>query len=156
MKALYPGSFDPPHHGHLDVIRRAARVCDQLVVGVAVNPEKQPYLPASERCAILRAECAGLANVEVVEYAGATVHWAKAHGIQTLVRGLRSASDLEAEAPMAAIHRSHGYETLFLLCDPALSHISSRMIRQVIAAGLASEAMIPASVLAAIRGRLTS
>jgi len=151
VKALYPGSFDPPHLGHLDVIRRAARVCEHLVVGVAVNPEKKPYLPAQARCEILRAECADLANVDVVEYSGATVHWAKANGVDALVRGLRSASDLEAEAPMAAVHRGHGFETLFLLCDPSLSHISSRVIRQVIAAGLASEAIIPARVLDAIR-----
>ena len=151
MKALYPGSFDPPHLGHLDVIRRAARVCDQLVVGIAGNPEKKPFLPATARCDIVRAECAGLGNVEVVEYSGATVHWAKANGIQALVRGLRSASDLELEAPMAAIHRNLGFETLFLLCDPALAHVSSRMIRQVMAAGLPSDGLIPARALDAIR-----
>ena len=151
VKALFPGSFDPPHLGHLDVIRRAARLCDQLVVGVASNPEKQSYLPAVTRGEILRAECARLGNVEVVQYNGATVHWAKANGIQALVRGLRSAGDLEAESPMAAIHRTFGFETIFLLCDPSLSHISSRMIRQVLAAGLPTDGLIPTGTLAAIR-----
>ncbi len=151
MKALYPGSFDPPHLGHLDVIQRAAKVCDQLVVGVAGNSEKKPFLPAMTRVDILRAECAGLRNVEVVQYSGATVHWAKANGVQTLVRGLRTASDLEAETPMAAVHRANGFETLFLLCDPALAHISSRMIRQVMAAGLSTDGLIPGRAHDAIR-----
>jgi phosphopantetheine adenylyltransferase len=82
---------------------------------------------------------------------GATVTWAKANGIQALVRGLRTASDLENEAPMAAIHRSHGFETLFLVCDPALSHISSRLIRSVLAAGLPTDALMSGRTLDAIR-----
>jgi pantetheine-phosphate adenylyltransferase len=151
VKALYPGSFDPPHHGHIDVIRRAAKVCDQLVVAIAGNPEKKPYLPTMSRVEILRAECAALRNVEVLQYTGATVTWAKANGINALVRGLRTASDLENEAPMAAIHRSHGFETLFLVCDPALSHISSRMIRSVLAAGLPTDALMSGRTLDAIR-----
>lgn len=151
MKAFYPGSFDPPHLGHLDVIKRAAKVCDVLVVGVGGNPEKKPFLPAMTRCEILRAECGGLRNVEVVQYTGATVHWAKSNGVQTLVRGLRSAADLDAEAPMASVHRANGFETLFLLCDPALAHVSSRIIRQVMAAGLSTEGLIPGRVHDAIR-----
>lgn len=151
MKALYPGSFDPPHLGHLDVIRRAARLCDQLVIGVAGNPDKKPFLPAMSRAEVIRAECAALRNVEVVQYTNATAHWAKANGIQVLIRGLRHAGDLEAELPMAAIHRANGFETLFLACDPALSHISSRMIRQVLAAGLSTDGLLPSRALDAIR-----
>lgn len=151
MKALYAGSFDPPHLGHLDVIRRAAKVCDQLVVGVAGNPEKKPFLPSMARAEILRAECAGIANLDVVQYTGATVHWARANGVGVLVRGLRTATDLENEAPIAAVNRSNGFETLFLLCDPALAHVSSRVIRQVMSAGLATDGMIPSRVLDAIR-----
>lgn len=151
MKALYPGSFDPPHLGHLDVIRRAARVCEHLVVGIAANPEKKPYLPAMSRAEIIRAECAAVRNVEVVQYGGATVHWARQNGIAALVRGLRGPADLEAEAAMAAVNRSQGFETLFLACDPALAHISSRLIRQVLSAGLPTEGLIPARVVDAIR-----
>lgn len=151
MKALYAGSFDPPHLGHLDVIRRAAQVCDRLVVGVAGNPEKKPYLPGMARVEVIRAECAALANVEVVQYAGATVAWARANGVQALVRGLRTASDLENEAPMAAVNRANGFETLFLLCDPALSHVSSHIIRQVMGAGLSTDGMLPPRALDVIR-----
>jgi pantetheine-phosphate adenylyltransferase len=151
VKALYAGSFDPPHLGHLDVIKRAASICDQLVIGIAGNPEKKPFLPAMARADILRAECAGLRNVEIVQYSGATVHWARSNGIQTLVRGLRTATDLENEAPLATVNRNNGFETLFLLCDPALAHVSSRMIRQVLAAGLSTSGLIPDRVLDAIR-----
>ena len=151
MKAFYPGSFDPPHLGHIDVIKRAAKVCDQLVVGVGGNPEKKPFLPAMTRCELIRAECAGLRNVEVVQYSGATVHWAKSNGVTCLVRGLRSAGDLEAEAPMATVNRANGFETVFLVCDPALAHVSSGMIRQVMAAGLGTEGLIPGRVHDAIR-----
>jgi pantetheine-phosphate adenylyltransferase len=151
VKALYPGSFDPPHRGHLDIIRRAARICDHLVVGIGNNPEKRPFLPTATRVEILRAECASLRNVEVVQYDQATVRWAEANGVQVLVRGLRSASDQEAESPMATIHRGLGYETLFLLCDPALAHVSSRMIRQVMAAGLPTDDLITPRTLDAIQ-----
>lgn len=153
MKALYAGSFDPPHLGHLDVIRRAARVCERLVVGVAANPDKKPFLPASVRMQLLRESCAGLANVEIASYDGATVLWARANGVQALVRGLRTAADLDNEAPMATVNRANGFETLFLLCDPALAHVSSRIIRQALAAGLSSDGMIPDGVLRAIRER---
>lgn len=151
MKALYAGSFDPPHLGHLDVIRRAARVCDKLVVAVASNPDKKPFLPALSRTEILRAETAQIGNIEIAQISGATVHWAKANQVNTLIRGLRGPADLEAEAPMAAINRSNGFDTLFLLCDPALSHVSSRMIRQVMAANLPTDGLMTQRTVDAIR-----
>jgi pantetheine-phosphate adenylyltransferase len=151
MKALYAGSFDPPHLGHLDIIRRAAAVADQLVVAVAANPEKTPCLPSPVRVGILAAECAGLGNVEVVAFSGATVTWAKANGIACLIRGLRGPADLDAERPMATVNRGFGCETLFLPCDPALGHISSRMIRQVLGAGLPADGLLPARAIEALR-----
>lgn len=151
MKALYAGSFDPPHLGHIDVVRRAAKACDQLVVAVAGNPEKKPFLPAMSRVEILRAECTGLRNVEFAQYSGATVTWARQNGVNVLVRGLRNAGDLENEMPLAVINRANGFETLFLLCDPALAHVSSRMIRQVLAAGLSTDGLMPSRTYDAIR-----
>lgn len=151
MKALYAGSFDPPHLGHIDIIRRAAKVCDQLVLGVGGNSDKKPFLPALSRVEILRAECASLRNVEVTQYSGATVHWAKSNGVNVLIRGLRHATDLDAEAPMAAINRANGFETLFLVSDPALAHISSRILREVMAAGLSTDSLIAPRTYDAIR-----
>jgi pantetheine-phosphate adenylyltransferase len=150
MKALYAGSFDPPHLGHLDIIRRAAATVDQLVVGVAGNPEKTPFLSTPVRVGILAAECAGLANVQVTAFAGATVTWAKANGITCLIRGLRGPADLEPEMAMATVNRGFGCETLFLACDPALGHISSRMLRQVMGAGLPTGGLLPARAVEAL------
>jgi pantetheine-phosphate adenylyltransferase len=151
VKALYAGSFDPPHLGHLDIIRRAAKVCDQLVLGIGGNSDKKPFLPALSRVEILRAECASLRHVEVTQYSGATVHWAKSNGVTVLIRGLRHAADLDAEAPMAAINRANGFETLFLVSDPALAHISSRIIREVMSAGLSTDSLIAPRTYDAIR-----
>lgn len=151
MKALYAGSFDPPHFGHLDIIRRAAKVCDHLVVGIGGNSDKKPFLPALSRVEILRAECAALRNVEIMQYSGATVHWAKSNAVNALVRGLRNATDLEAESPMATVNRANGFETLFLVGDAAFAHISSRIIREVMSAGLSTDGLIAARTYDAIR-----
>lgn len=151
MTALYAGSFDPPHRGHLNLIRRARACFGPLTVGVAVHPDKPGFLPVAERVRLLAAELSGCAGVSVTAYNGATVQWAKANGIDLLVRGLRSAGDLEAEAPMAAINRAHGCETAFLLCEPALALISSRTVRQAIAAGLPVDDLVGPATAAALR-----
>ena len=151
MKVLYPGSFDPPHLGHLDIIRRAARICESLVVGVGGNSDKKPFLPALSRVEILRAECASLRNVEVTQYSGATVHWAKSNGVNVILRALRRAADLEAETPLAVVNRANGFDTLFLAGDPALAHISSGLIREVMSAGLSTDSLMAARTYDAIR-----
>lgn len=151
MKALYPGSFDPPHLGHIDIIRRAAKLCDQLVVAIGGNSDKKPFLPALSRVEIIRAECASLRNVEVTQYSGATVHWAKQNGINVLIRGLRHAADLDAETPIATVNRLNGFDTLFLVGDAALAHISSRLIREVMSAGLSTDSLIASRTYDAIR-----
>jgi pantetheine-phosphate adenylyltransferase len=146
MKGLYPGSFDPPHVGHLDVIRRAAAQVDHLIVAVALNPDKKPLLSADQRVALLTTMCAELGNVTVMTYHGATVIFAKAQGCTVLLRGLRNAADLEAEFAMAQINRAHGIDTLFLLADAAQQHLSSRLVKQVAAAGLSLNALVPPAV----------
>ena len=153
MRALYAGSFDPPHAGHLDVIRRAAALVDELVVGVGVNPDKPGFLPVSERLDLLRALCADLPTVRVVDYAGTTVTYAKAMGLDVLVRGLRSASDLDHEHPMAAINAANGVETLFLLGRPEHLLISSRTVRMALSAGLSIADQVPALVAERLRAR---
>jgi pantetheine-phosphate adenylyltransferase len=146
MKGLYPGSFDPPHVGHLDVIRRAAAQVDHLIVAVALNPDKKPLLSADQRVALLITMCAELGNVTVMTYHGATVTFAKAQGCTVLLRGLRNAADLEAEFAMAQINRAHGIDTLFLLAEAAQQHLSSRLVKQVAAAGLSLNALVPPAV----------
>jgi pantetheine-phosphate adenylyltransferase len=155
MKALFPGSFDPPHLGHLDLIRRAAALMDELVVGVAGNPDKQAFLTVDERIALLRADCAGLATVSVVGYQGATTAFAAANGCGVLVRGLRNAGDLEAEQAMAEINRGNGLDTLLLPAQSRHIHLSSRLVRQVCAAALPLEGLVSAGVAAALASKPT-
>ncbi len=153
MKALFPGSFDPPHLGHLDLIRRAAALLDELVVGVAGNPDKQAFLAVDERIALLRADCAGLAGVRVAAYQGATTAFAAANGCRVLVRGLRNANDLEAEQAMAEINRGNGLDTLLLPAQSRHIHLSSRLVRQVFQARLPLEGLVSAGVAAALAAR---
>ncbi len=150
MKALYPGSFDPPHLGHLDLIRRAAALVEQLTVGIAENPDKRPFLSVERRIALLRAECHGLANVSVVSYQGATVSFARAHGIDVLIRGLRNANDLEAEQAMAQVNRANGFDTLLLPSASEHIHISSRMVRMVIEARLPIDGLVSPAIAQAL------
>ena len=149
MIALYPGSFDPPHLGHLDLIRRAAAGVSHLLVGVAVNPDKRPFLSALERIELLSAECADLANVAVTSYQGQTVAYARSQGATILVRGLRNLADLEAERGLATINREvGGLETWFLLAASAHLHISSDLVRKALAAGMAVDRLVPPRVAA--------
>ena len=150
MKALYPGSFDPPHLGHLELIRRAAALVDELVVGIAVNPDKAPYLAIEQRLALLRADCAELRNVSVVSYQGATVQAARALGAGALLRGLRNANDLEAEQAMAQVNRAHGFDTLLLPSASEHIHISSRMVRLVVEARLPLAGLVSPGVAQAL------
>src|SRR4051812_14983375 len=129
MRLLYPGSFDPLHLGHLDLIRRGSALCDELVVAIGVNPDKTPLLPAERRVALLEAECAPLKGVRVASYRGATVAFARQVQADALLRGVRNTGDLELEETMAAIHRANGLETVFLMTDGALAHVSGRAVR---------------------------
>lgn len=150
MKALYPGSFDPPHLGHLDLIRRAAAQVEHLVVGVALNPDKHPLLSADQRIALLTTLTRDLRNVSAIAYNGATVACAKAQGCTVLVRGLRNAADLDAEFGMAQVNRANGLDTIFLVADAAHQHLSSRLVKLAASAGLPLDALVPAAVAAVL------
>lgn len=152
MRALYPGSFDPPHLGHLDIIGRAAALCDGLLVAVAINPAKTPWLPPAERVRLLSELCRAWPSVRVVSYDDATAAAARRLGAEALVRGLRGPADLASELAMAAMHRRFGLETLLLPADPALAWISSRLVRDMHAAGLALDEVVPSPVAATLVG----
>ncbi len=154
MIVLYPGSFDPPHLGHLDIIRRAAAMFDRLVVAVAVNPNKPPFLGIDQRLELLRGLVAGFGNVTVDRYQGATIVYAEAHGIRVLLRGVRSGQDLEQERALAIVNRSlGGVETLLLPAAAETVHLSGRLVREALAAGLAVDALVPPAVAAALAAR---
>ena len=132
MKALFPGSFDPPTLGHLDLIERGSRLFDQLTIGVAEEGEKPLLFTAEEREALVRKACSHLSNVEVVRYGGLTVSLAKERGIPVILRGVRSAVDLEYERGLAlANRRQTGCETLVLIGSGEHAHISASIIREI-------------------------
>ena len=154
--AAYTGTFDPLTLGHLDIIRRAARLFDTLVIGVATNSTKAPLFALGERVAIVRREVAGIgAAIEVREYRGLAVDFAAEVGAQVVVRGLRSGSDLDYESPMAAMNGMMAPEidTVFLVAAPALAPIASSLVKDVARAAGKVELFVPPGVAADIRVR---
>ena len=147
MRLLFPGSFDPPHLGHLDVIQRAAAVAHggggELLVAIAEHPEKPGWLPVARRVELVTALCVDIPGTRVVSYRGATVRFAQQHGITTLVRGLRNPLDFEHEKSMAEVNRSHGFDTMFFMTAGAHAHLSSNLVRAAQAAGLSVSGLVP-------------
>ena len=148
--ALYAGSFNPPTLGHLDIIERAAKFADRLLVGVAYNPETRPFFTIEQRVELMLAECADMSNVEVHVINGATVEFARQHQVDVLIRGLRTSLDLDNERAMAEVNRRHGFESLFLLTSGHLAHVSSSVVRQVLSAGLELDGLVSPRIAAAI------
>lgn len=131
--AIYPGSFDPPTLGHLDLIERAAKVFDRLIVAVAFNPEKQGLFTVDERCAMLSDITAHIENVQVDRFQGLTVDFAREKKALALIRGLRAVSDFEYELTMAATNRRMLPECDTISFMPSEQHmfISSRLVKEI-------------------------
>ena len=153
--AVYTGTFDPPTLGHLDIIRRALGLADRLVLGVANNSSKSPLFTLEERVALLRQETEGLGAVEVREFSGLAVDFARGVGARFIVRGLRSGSDLDYERPMAAMNATMApqIETIFLAAAPAFAHIASSLVKDVARGGGDVDLFVTPAVAAQIRAR---
>ena len=145
--ALYPGSFDPVHNGHLDIIDRACKVFRRVVVGVAKNAEKAPMFPVADRVAMLRA-AAARASVEVMSFEGLTVDFAHRLGATVIVKGLRAMMDFEYELKMAAMNKRlrPDIETVFMMTAPEFAYLSSTLIREVAGFGGSVSGLIPPAV----------
>jgi len=158
--AIYPGSFDPVTLGHLDVMARASVLYDRLVVAVVGNPSKRPLLEASERVALITDELDRLGlggRSEVVAFDGLLVDLCAKLGISTLIKGLRSAADLDLELRMAQMNRRIGdVETVFLATAPEHSHLSSSLVREVARYGGRLDAAVSPAVAEAIRAALAA
>jgi pantetheine-phosphate adenylyltransferase len=135
---VYPGTFDPVTNGHLDVIGRAARILDRLVVGVAMNAGKGPLFPLEERVELVRAETAAIATrsgaaIEVVPFEGLLVGFARNVGADVIIRGLRAVSDFDYEFQMAGMNRrlDQEIETVFLMASETNQFISSRFVKEI-------------------------
>lgn len=153
--AVVPGSFDPVTLGHVDIVRRALAVADEVVVAVGRNAGKAPLLTADERRDAFAAAVADLPGVRVAIMPGLLVDFCREVGAGVVVKGLRGGGDLDAEAPMAAMNRHlSGVETVFLLGSPHLGHISSSMVRDVARYGGPIDDLVPAGVADLVRARL--
>jgi pantetheine-phosphate adenylyltransferase len=154
-KAVCPGSFDPVTRGHLEVIARAARCFDEVVVGVLVNEQKSTLFTLDERLEFLTTSTEGIPNVSVVSFAGLLVDFCREHDIAVIVKGLRAAGDFEYELPMAQMNRHlSGVETVFLAADAEHAFVSSSLVKEVAALGGAVDDLVPDVVRRPLRERL--
>lgn len=131
--AVYTGSFDPITLGHLNVIQRSSRLFDQFIVGIGVNPDKKSLFKADERVELIERVCADMPNVQVKSFTGLAVRFVRECGARTIVRGVRSLSDMEVEFTMTLANRKldPDIETVFLMADDEFSHVSSSLIKQI-------------------------
>jgi pantetheine-phosphate adenylyltransferase len=147
-RAVCPGSFDPVTNGHVDVIRRAAALYDELVVAVLVNPGKAGLFPVEERMELLRDAVSELPNVRVDSFQGLLVDYCRDHGIPVIVKGLRAVGDFEYELQMAQMNRElAGIETLFVPTAPQVGHLSSSLVKQIATFGGDVSSLVPKAVL---------
>jgi pantetheine-phosphate adenylyltransferase len=146
--AIYPGTFDPPTLGHLDVIERATQLFDRLIVSVGVNSSKSPLLTPDERAAALVTATRHLQNVEISQFKGLLVEYAQSVGAKSIVRGLRATADFEYEFQMAMINRrlADDIECVFLMTRWDYSYLSSSMVREVALLGGDVSSLIPDGV----------
>ncbi len=156
--AVYPGSFDPITLGHLDVMQRISRLFGRLIVGVGVNIEKSPMFAAEERMELIRGATAHLENIEIRTFTGLAVEFVRQCGARVMVRGVRPITDIPAELTMMMANRrlAPDVETLFMIADGELAHVSSSIIKQI--APLAGDEellrFLPQNVVTAVRKKL--
>lgn len=156
--AIYPGSFDPITHGHLDLIDRGSRLFDHLVVAVLTNIDKQPLFTVDERVEMLRAATGSLPNVSVDTFGGLLVAYARRKKARAILRGIRAFSDYEYELQMALTNRGLDpeIETVFLTPAEAYSHISSRLVKEIFIHGGSVKGLVPPIVEERLRQKVFS
>ena len=156
-KALYAGSFDPITNGHLNIIERAAKMCDSLTVAIAINPQKTGFFTIEERVSIAREVTKHIPNVHVDAFSGLLADYVNENGFIACVRGLRATTDFENELQMAQMNArlfTGKTETVFLMTDPKYSFISSSIIKEVASFGGSVEGLVPEYVEQKIREKL--
>ncbi len=159
--AIFPGSFDPLTNGHVDLIGRAARLFDRVVVAVLRNPDKQSLFTVEERVAMIAEACLVLPEsdrVTAASFEGLLVHYATKQGACAVIRGLRSGADLDYEKPMAAMnaHLAPGIETVFLAASNRYAHISSSLVKEIASYGVSVEKLVPPLIASRLAAHLNS
>jgi pantetheine-phosphate adenylyltransferase len=156
-RVVCPGSFDPVTNGHLDIIERAARLHDEVVVAVLINISKHTLFTTDERVEMLREVTAGYRNVRVARFHGLIVDFCKEHDISAIVKGLRAVSDFEYEQMMSQMnYRLAGVETLFMTTNPLYAFLRSSLVKEVVGHGGDVSGLVPDLVLARLRERLAA
>jgi pantetheine-phosphate adenylyltransferase len=154
---VYPGTFDPITLGHMDIIRRGAKLVDRLVIGVTTNPSKSPMFTVEERMAMVRRELAGLGEeIEVVSFDSLLMDFAEREGASMIVRGLRAVADFEYEYQMAGMNQqlNDRIETVFLMADVSLQPIASRLVKEIALYGGDISKFVPEAVVADVARRV--
>jgi pantetheine-phosphate adenylyltransferase len=151
-RAIYPGSFDPITNGHLDVIERARKLFDEVVVAVAHNDEKQPLFSLKDRLDLLRETAGKIDNVRIAEFEGLLVEFARNEEAGIVIRGLRAISDFEFEFQMALMNRKldSAVETIFLMPKEEYTYLSSRIVKEIARLGGDISGFVPACVAKAL------
>ena len=156
---VYPGTFDPITRGHMDIIRRGAKLVDRLVIGVTTNPSKSPMFTLEERMAMVRREVAAIAaDIEVVSFDSLLMEFAEREGATVIVRGLRAVADFEYEFQMAGMNQqlNDRVETVFLMADVSLQPIASRLVKEIALYGGDIAKFVPPAVAADVARRVAA
>lgn len=148
-RAVYPGSFDPITNGHLDIIKRAANVFDEVVVGVLINPDKKGLFNNEERVELIERSIANLPNVKVESFSGLLIDFMKEKGAKVIVKGLRAVSDFEYEFQMSLMNNKLDptIETVFMMTNSKYSYLSSSSVKQVATFGGCIKGLVPEIIL---------
>ena len=154
--AVYPGTFDPVTFGHIDLIKRALKVFDQVIVAVAHNPQKKPLFTVEERVALLKRASRNLRGVRIDDFDSLVVNYVRRKGAHVVIRGLRMLSDFEYEFQMALTNRklSEEVETMFLMPKDSYAYVSARLIKEAAALGADISAFVPDFVETALKQKL--
>ena len=148
MKVLIPGSFDPPTNGHIEVIKRASNVFDEVFVGVVVNPQKDPMFEVAERKKMLAEILVDISNVNIESFEGLLVDFAKKMKINAIVKGLRAMTDFDYEFQMAQMNFNLAdFETIFIPASPEYGYVSSSMVKEIYSYGGDVSALVPSIVV---------
>jgi pantetheine-phosphate adenylyltransferase len=155
LVALYPGTFDPIHNGHVDLIRRSSHLFHHVIVAVYDTPNKRLLFRTDERVQLVRESVSQWTNVEVASYATLTVDYALARGARAIVRGLRATSDFDFEFQIALMNRhlNDGIEALFLMTSLEHAHLSSSLVKEVAQLGARVDGLVPPVVASALRDK---
>lgn len=155
-KAVYPGSFDPVTNGHLDIIRRSAKVFDKVIVAVLNNPNKNPMFDLEERVELIKHATSDLPNIEIDFFSGLLIDYVQEKKVDVIIKGLRAVSDFEYEFQMALMNKklNEDVETLFMTTNSKYSYLSSSLIKEVFKFGGCIEGLVPDIVIEKMKKKL--